>query len=72
MVEDQVEPELPVGDEIGVDEVVRTRTSARLRELYDEEFESESDVEVDEDIEYESDGVEIIEQYGQDEDGASI
>ena len=63
MVEDQVEPELPVGDEMGVDEVVRTRTSARLRELYHEEFVSESDVEVDEDIEYESDGVEIIEQY---------
>ena len=54
-----------------VDEVVRTRTSARLRELYEEEFESESDVEVDEDIEYDSDGVEIIEQYGQDEDRAS-
>ncbi|GJV37812.1 hypothetical protein Tco_1410289 [Tanacetum coccineum] len=67
--EDGVEAGLPretVSDDIG------TRTSARLRELYEEEFESEGEVEVDEEIEYESDGVQIIEQYGPDEDGASI
>nr|GEY29802.1 zinc finger, BED-type [Tanacetum cinerariifolium] len=55
-----------VSDDMG------TRTSARLRELYEEEFESEGEVEVDEEIEYESDGVQIIEQYGPDKDGASI
>ncbi|PWA51518.1 hypothetical protein CTI12_AA428140 [Artemisia annua] len=60
-------------DDMGADELLRTRTSTRShsRELYEEEFESESEVEVDEEIEYESDGVEIIEQYGQDEDDQS-
>nr|GFB32371.1 zinc finger, BED-type [Tanacetum cinerariifolium] len=58
--EDGVEGGLPretVSDDMG------TRTSARLRELYEEEFESEGEVEVDEEIEYESNGVQIIEQY---------
>nr|GEY40995.1 hypothetical protein [Tanacetum cinerariifolium] len=67
--EDGVEAGLPretVSDDMG------TWTSARLRELYEEEFESEGEVEVDEEFEYESDGVQIIEQYGPDEDGASI
>nr|GEZ81285.1 hypothetical protein [Tanacetum cinerariifolium] len=48
--EDGVEGGLPretVSDDIG------TRTSARLRELYEEEFESEGEVEVDDEIEYE-------------------
>nr|GEW86730.1 zinc finger, BED-type [Tanacetum cinerariifolium] len=52
--EDGVEGGLPretVSDDMG------TRTSARLRELYEEEFKSEGEVEVDEEIEYESDGV---------------
>nr|GEX07376.1 hypothetical protein [Tanacetum cinerariifolium] len=54
MCEDRVEAGLPretVSDDMG------TRTSSRLRELYEEEFESEGEVEVDEEIEYESDGV---------------
>ncbi|GJU11524.1 hypothetical protein Tco_1133920 [Tanacetum coccineum] len=64
--EDGVEAGLPretVSDDMGA------RTSARLRELYEEEFESEGEVEVDEEIEYESDGVQIIEQYRLDKDG---
>nr|GEU31880.1 reverse transcriptase domain-containing protein [Tanacetum cinerariifolium] len=59
-------------DGMGTDEVLRTQTSARLREIYDKQFESKDEVEVDEEIKYESDGVHIIEQYRPDEDGASI
>lgn len=46
---------------------IGTRKSVS-RELNDEEFESE-DEEIDKEDEYESGGVEIIEQYGQDGDG---
>ncbi|PWA93713.1 zinc finger, BED-type [Artemisia annua] len=58
----------------GSDEELGPRTSSRLREreLYEDNFESESEDDVDEEVEYESDGVEIIEQYGQEEDQASI
>ncbi|GKC88309.1 zinc finger, BED-type containing protein, partial [Tanacetum coccineum] len=50
----------------GADEELGPRTSARLREreLYEDNFKSESEDHVDEEVEYESDGVEIIEQYG--------
>ncbi|XP_071692120.1 uncharacterized protein [Rutidosis leptorrhynchoides] len=43
--------------------------SARTRELYDEYFESDSEeVEIADEDEYESDGVEIIEQFGKDQE----
>nr|GEZ07969.1 zinc finger, BED-type [Tanacetum cinerariifolium] len=60
--------------ERGADEELGPRTSARLREreLYKDNFESESEDHVDEEVEYESDGVEIIEQYGQRDDQSSI
>ncbi|KAL8248797.1 hypothetical protein R6Q59_005665, partial [Mikania micrantha] len=81
--DEEIEPGLTYGmvsEAAGVDEVLGTRTSARIstrasasRELFDEDFESGDEeeveeVEVDEEDDYESDGVEIIEQYGQDDD----
>ncbi|KAD2805456.1 hypothetical protein E3N88_38833 [Mikania micrantha] len=81
--DEEIEPVLTYGmvsEAAGVDEVLGNRTSARIstrasasRELFDEDFESEDEegveeVEVDAEDEYESDGVEIIEQYGQDDD----
>ncbi|KAJ9547380.1 LOW QUALITY PROTEIN: hypothetical protein OSB04_019923 [Centaurea solstitialis] len=71
---DEVEPGLPwetVSEAIGADDVLRPRRSARARELYEEEFSSESEEEDEAneemEVEYESDGVEIIEQYGEDD-----
>ncbi|KAJ0680263.1 putative transcription factor/ chromatin remodeling BED-type(Zn) family [Helianthus annuus] len=68
---EEEEVESGVNVAAGVDEVSSNRTSARkpakARQLYDEEFESEKEDEVDEEIEYESDGVEIIEHYGDDD-----
>ncbi|KAJ9553011.1 hypothetical protein OSB04_017056 [Centaurea solstitialis] len=76
---DEVEPGLPwetVSEAIGADDVLRSRRSARARELSEEEFSSESEEEDEAneemEVEYESDGVEIIEQYGEDDNGASI
>jgi len=69
---DEVEPGLTwetVSEAMGADEVLRPRRSARSRELFEEDFSSESEEEAE--VEYESDGVQIIEQYGQD-DEASI
>ena len=59
---------------MGADEVLRPRRSARSRELFEDDFLSESEEEGNEEleVEYESDGVQIIEQYGQDDDGASF
>ncbi|GJZ57004.1 ribonuclease H-like domain-containing protein [Tanacetum coccineum] len=56
-----------VGDALGVEDELRPRTSARNkeRELFEDDFVSGSEEEVDE-VEYESDGAQIIEQYGQD------
>ncbi|KAJ9564612.1 hypothetical protein OSB04_000578 [Centaurea solstitialis] len=71
---DEVEPGLPwetVSEAIGADDVLRPRRSARARELSEEEFSSESEEEDEAneemEVEYESDGVEIIEQYGEDD-----
>ncbi|KAJ9567018.1 hypothetical protein OSB04_002984 [Centaurea solstitialis] len=76
---DEVEPGLPwetVSEAIGADDVLRPRRSARVRELFEEEFSSESEEEDEAneemEVEYESDGVEIIEQYGEDDNGSSI
>ncbi|KAJ0940409.1 hypothetical protein HanRHA438_Chr02g0083041 [Helianthus annuus] len=66
--EEEEEVESGVNEAAGVEEVSSNRTSARkpakARQLYDEEFESKKEDEVDEEIEYESDGVKIIEHYG--------
>ncbi|KAI3496702.1 hypothetical protein L1887_39080 [Cichorium endivia] len=62
--EDGVDPESnegPVGDAHGSDELGQT---SRTRELLDEDFESGSEEEVYEDVEYESDGVRIMEECG--------
>ncbi|MFS8002643.1 hypothetical protein Hanom_Chr13g01204521 [Helianthus anomalus] len=72
LVDEEVEPGLTskvVSEATGVDEVLQARTSARTstRELIDEEFESEPEEQLDEDVEYESDGVQIIDQYGEDD-----
>ncbi|GJT48887.1 pescadillo-like protein [Tanacetum coccineum] len=58
-----------VGDALGVEDELRPRTSARRkeRELFEDDFVSGSEGEVDEEVEYESDGAQIMEQYGQDE-----
>ncbi|KAI3740045.1 hypothetical protein L2E82_30462 [Cichorium intybus] len=48
-----------VGDAHGSDELGQT---SRTRELLDEDFESGSEEEVYEDVEYESDGVSIMEE----------
>nr|GEU81763.1 hypothetical protein [Tanacetum cinerariifolium] len=59
-----------VGDALGVEDELRPQTSARRkeRELFEDDFVSESEVEVDEEVDYESDGAQVMEQYGQDED----
>ncbi|XP_022041546.2 uncharacterized protein LOC110944139 [Helianthus annuus] len=74
--EEEVEPgqtSKAVDDDTGVNEISGNRKSARIsakksgsRQLYDEDF--ISDEEVDEEVEYESDGVEIIEHYGEDDE----
>ena len=75
---DEVEPGLTwetVSEAMGADEVLRPRRSARSRELFEEDFSSESEEEEtneEVEVEYESDGLQIIEQYGQDDDDASI
>ncbi|KAJ9544512.1 hypothetical protein OSB04_024219 [Centaurea solstitialis] len=76
---DAIESGLPwetISEAIGADDVLRPRRSARARELSEEEFSSESEEEDEAneemEVEYESDGVEIIEQYGEDDNGASI
>jgi hypothetical protein len=76
---DEVEPGLPwetVSEAMGANEVLRPRRSARSRELFEDDFLSESEEEEEGneelEVEYESDGVQIIEQYGQDDDGASF
>jgi len=76
---DEVEPGLTwetVSEAMGADEVLRPRRSARSRELFEEDFSSESEEKEETnkevEVEYESDGLQIIEQYGQDDDDASI
>ncbi|GJX80098.1 hypothetical protein Tco_0328247 [Tanacetum coccineum] len=58
-----------VGDSLGVDDELRPRKSARRkeRELFEDDFVSGGEGEVDEEVEYESDGAQIMEQYGHDE-----
>ncbi|GJT13438.1 hAT dimerization domain-containing transposase-related protein [Tanacetum coccineum] len=58
-----------VGDSLGVEDELRPRKSARRkeRELFEDDFVSGGEGEVDEEVEYESDGAQIMEQYGQDE-----
>ena len=46
-----------VSEVMGVDELLRPPTSARSRELYEEEFKSESEEEVHEEVEYKLNGV---------------
>ena len=57
-----------VAEATGADEYLTPwRSDRSSRELFDEEFESENEDEKVE-VEYESDGVQIIEQYGQDDE----
>ncbi|KAL7604363.1 hypothetical protein Lser_V15G18311 [Lactuca serriola] len=56
---DEVEPDEAMGDEF-----FQNRRSSRLRELDVEEFVSEDEEELNEDVEYESDGVNINKQIG--------
>ncbi|CAH1415360.1 unnamed protein product [Lactuca virosa] len=57
---DEVQPDEAIGDE----EFLQNRRSSRLRELDEEEFVSEDEEELNEDVEYESDGVNINEKIG--------
>ncbi|CAI9267481.1 unnamed protein product [Lactuca saligna] len=57
---DEGEPDEAIGDE----EFLQNRRSSRLRELDEEEFVSDDEEELNEDVEYESDGVNINEQIG--------
>lgn len=62
--QDEVDPEPQEetnGDDLGTNEAGE---SSSIRELLDEDFESESEEEVLEEVEYESDGVQIIEHCG--------
>ncbi|KAL7582695.1 uncharacterized protein LOC128128963 [Lactuca sativa] len=60
LAKDAIEPDEAMGDE----EFLQNRRSSRLRELDEEEFVSEDEEELNEDVEYESDGVNINEQIG--------
>ncbi|KAI8522344.1 hypothetical protein RHMOL_RhmolUnG0001900 [Rhododendron molle] len=59
-----------VGEAMGVDEVLQPRRSGRnVRELDEDEFVSEDDnEEEDEDYEFESDGEQVLEGYGEEEE----
>ncbi|KAI8539556.1 hypothetical protein RHMOL_Rhmol09G0192400 [Rhododendron molle] len=62
-----------IGEASGVDEVLQPRRTTRnigVRELHEEDFVSEDDTEeeIDEDFECESDGDEIMHGYGEEED----
>jgi len=62
--EDEVDPESHqevVGDVLGTDE---RGQSSRTRQLVDEEFDSSNEEEVYAEAEYESDGVEIMDECG--------
>lgn len=49
---------------MGDDESLENRRSSRLRELDEDEFVSEDDDELEDEVEYESDGVNINEENG--------
>ncbi|XP_058183421.1 uncharacterized protein LOC131301254 [Rhododendron vialii] len=62
-----------IGEATGADEVLQHRRSTRnvgVRELHEEDFLSEDDPEeeVDEDFEFESDGDQVMDGYGEEED----
>ena len=59
-----------VGEAMGVDEVLQPRRSGRnVRELDEDEFVLEDDNEgEDEDYEFESDGEQVLEGYGEEEE----
>jgi hypothetical protein len=62
-----------IGEATGDDEVLQPRRSTRnvgVRELHEEDFLSEDDPEeeVDEDFEFESDGDQVMDGYGEEED----
>ena len=62
--QDEVDPEAQEeanGDDLGTHE---SGEGSSIRELLDEDFESESEEEVLEEVEYESDGVQIVEHCG--------
>ncbi|XP_019193475.1 PREDICTED: uncharacterized protein LOC109187662 [Ipomoea nil] len=67
---DKTEPGLDCNNNaMEVDEALQPRRSARLRDLDEDNFESEgeSEEEINE-VEFEDDGQRVIEQYGQDEE----
>ncbi|CAI9287415.1 unnamed protein product [Lactuca saligna] len=55
-----------VNEALATDDIEAPRESLRMWELSDEDFESESEEEVLEEDEYESDGVQIMEVCGED------
>ncbi|CAI9284671.1 unnamed protein product [Lactuca saligna] len=57
---DEVDPKT-VNEDLGIDDNQAPRESPRTRELSDVDFESESEEQVLEEDEYESDGVKIME-----------
>jgi hypothetical protein len=66
-----------IGEAMGADEALQPRRSARnieVRELHEEDFESEDDTEEeqDEDFDFESDGDQILEGYGEEEEEINI
>ncbi|PWA41681.1 zinc finger, BED-type [Artemisia annua] len=58
-----------VSDVLGFEDELSPLTSARTneRKVFEDDFMLRSEEKVDEEVEYKSDGVKIIEQYGQDE-----
>ncbi|KAJ0744735.1 putative HAT dimerization domain, ribonuclease H-like superfamily [Helianthus annuus] len=60
---EEAQPEVPSAASIN-GESLENRRSSRLRELEEEDFVSENEEELSDEVEYESDGVNINEQYG--------
>lgn len=67
---DEIEPGLDCNnDAMGVDKALQPRRSARLRDLDEDNFESEGESEEEIiEVEFEDDGERVIEQYGEDEE----
>jgi hypothetical protein len=68
--DEEVEPGSVVGEAMGSDEALQNRRSTRnVRELHEEDFESEDDEEEDnEEVDFDSDGDQVLEGYGEEED----
>ena len=72
-VEDYIDPDTTIDDEVGATEAIEPRRSARVRELHEvEEFvadeDSENEIALEEEIEFESDNDEMIETNEEEDD----